>query len=79
MIERGYPKLTIQLCKRFNHVHTVEAVIIPNLRSLIRSFNFEHYTVSKQKVNDLVKAYHVSIELVKRWKTAHWNAKGCYH
>ena len=43
MIERGYPKLTIQLCKRFNHVHTVEAVIIPNLRSLIRSFNFEHY------------------------------------
>ena len=56
MIERGYPKLTIQLCKRFNHVHTVEAVIIPNLRSLIRSFNFEHYIfeAESQRLNESV-------------------------
>ena len=40
MIERGYPKLTlIQLVERCNHVHTVEVVIFP----LMRSFNFEHY------------------------------------
>ena len=44
MIKRGYPKLTpIQLLERSNHVHTVEVVIIPSLRSLIRFFNFEHY------------------------------------
>ena len=44
MVERGYPKLPIQLFQRSNHVRTVEAVIIPFLfRSLIRSVNFEHY------------------------------------